>query len=250
MIKIAKDLSVAMCCFYNGEQVINVADQHCTLLLVMQGVVRVDTQKSRCVVVLGRGVWIPAGVEYTLNVMSNTEIKSVYVDPFSRADLSNDYGLVHISPLLNALVEECIFVEPNYGMGTREERIIELVLDELRRLSVLDFDVPFPKDVGLQNLCQRISERIHFPWSIADAADVLNVSERTVSRQFLQVLGLSFTEWLRRERLLKSMEMLASGVSVLDTALNVGYESPSAFSAVFKSRIGMSPMAYVQSIVE
>jgi AraC-like DNA-binding protein len=58
-------------------------------------------------------------------------------------------------------------------------------------------------------------------------------------------MSLTFAEWLRRKRLLLALEYLASGKSVLDTAILIGYDSPSAFSAMFKSRVGVSPTDYL-----
>ena len=81
--------------------------------------------------------------------------------------------------------------------------------------------------------------------SLADIAHLLNISERTVSRQFTQQTGLSFIEWLRRLRLQHSLELLLQGQSVVDVSLAVGYDSPSAFSTAFKQRIGLSPTQYV-----
>jgi AraC-like DNA-binding protein len=108
-----------------------------------------------------------------------------------------------------------------------------------------EFEVPQPALPEYQALIEKISARLSHPWTLADIAHLLNISERTVSRQFTQQTGLSFIEWLRRLRLQHSLELLLQGQSVLDVALAVGYDSPSAFSTTFKQRIGLSPTQYV-----
>lgn len=43
------------------------------------------------------------------------------------------------------------------------------------------------------------------------------------------------------------MNGLALGQSVLDVALELGYDSPSAFSAMFRRTLGVSPSEYFSS---
>ncbi len=49
--------------------------------------------------------------------------------------------------------------------------------------------------------------------------------------------------------LLLSLPRLASGVSILDVSLEHGYQSPSAFSAMFRRSLGVSPTEYLVSNV-
>jgi AraC-like DNA-binding protein len=58
-------------------------------------------------------------------------------------------------------------------------------------------------------------------------------------------LGMSFGQWLRRMRLLLSLPRLAAGVSVLQVALEHGYDSPSAYSAMFRRTLGIAPTVYL-----
>ena len=154
--------------------------------------------------------------------------------------------MVAISELLQALLSSAVGINSHYQTNTREAWIVELILDELRCLTPLaEFEVPQPTLPEYQALLEKISERLSHPWALADIAHLLNISERTVSRQFTQQTGLSFIEWLRRLRLQHSLELLLQGQSVVDVSLTVGYDSPSAFSTAFKQRIGLSPTQYV-----
>ncbi|MCT4965149.1 helix-turn-helix transcriptional regulator, partial [Pseudomonas aeruginosa] len=81
-------------------------------------------------------------------------------------------------------------------------------------------------------------------WSLGDAARRLGVSPRTLTRAFQRETGLSFVQWLRRMRLLASLDALAAGHSILEVALDLGYDSQSAFSAMFRRTLGVSPSLY------
>ena len=45
-------------------------------------------------------------------------------------------------------------------------------------------------------------------------------------------------------RLLAALERLATGVSVTNVALDLGYDSPSAFIAMFRRALGSTPKRY------
>ncbi|MDW6094458.1 helix-turn-helix transcriptional regulator [Vibrio rhizosphaerae] len=218
-------------------------------LHALNGVIRVDTQAGAWVVTANKGLWIPAGVSHSLRITGDVRVRTLFVDPMARADLPNTCVLSTVSPLLTCLIVEAVALPDVRMAGTREERIFELILDELRRLNPIDFYLPHPSSEALITLCRNLSERLSHPWTASDAAKSLGQSERTVSRRFQQELGLTFTEWLRQKRLLHALELLASGCSVLDTALAIGYDSPSAFSAMFKSRTGLSPSEYCPPIL-
>jgi AraC-like DNA-binding protein len=214
------------------------------LLHSLSGVIRVDTQTGCWVIPPNKGMWIPAGVVHRLHITGSVKVRTLFVDPLARADLPNCCTLSDMSPLLQCLIVEAINLPEHRPAGSRSERIFELILDELRTLQSEDFYLPLPQSDVLIDLCERLSQRISHPWTTTDAAQFLGMSERTVSRKFQKELNLTFAEWLRQKRLLTALEYLGSGASVLETALAIGYDSPSAFSAVFKSRMGLSPSDY------
>lgn len=80
--------------------------------------------------------------------------------------------------------------------------------------------------------------------TLEQAAAHLSVSGRTLSRRFQRETGLHFSDWVRRARLLAALNALATGRSVLEVALDLGYDSPSAFSAMFRRVLGVAPSDY------
>ncbi|KEY56996.1 putative response regulatory protein [Serratia sp. DD3] len=220
------------------------------LLHIISGVIRVYTDTNCWVIPPSRGLWIPAGTPHSLIAVGTVEIRTLFIEPLARADLTNVCGIFQVGSLLRELIIAASEFKEEVARGSREERIQELILDELRLLHFTDFNVPMPKDKILLNFCNRVSDRLDHPWELPDAAQLLSVSEKTISRKFHSETGLSFGEWLRRFRILKSMELLASGYTVLDTAIAVGYDSHSSFSTMFKKRVGISPNNFVANKVE
>ena len=75
----------------------------------------------------------------------------------------------------------------------------------------------------------------------------IGASARTLARLFLRETGLSFGAWRRRRILLAALEHLSNGAPVTTVALEMGYDSPSAFFAMFRQTLGKSPTQYLMA---
>jgi AraC-like DNA-binding protein len=71
------------------------------------------------------------------------------------------------------------------------------------------------------------------------------MGRRTFTRTFRKETGMSFATWRQNVRLVDALSRLATGHSVTATALDVGYNSPSAFTAMFRRTFGVPPTHYL-----
>ena len=55
---------------------------------------------------------------------------------------------------------------------------------------------------------------------------------------------MTFGKWRQQLRMLHALRLLAAGESVTTAALEVGYDSTSAFIAAFKAGLGTTPGRY------
>ncbi|WP_241608861.1 AraC family transcriptional regulator [Rosenbergiella epipactidis] len=214
------------------------------LLYSLSGVVSVHTAQGCWIIPPSRGVWLPAGVVHQLTITGKVAARTLFVDPFARADLPTECQVVQVSPLLKELIIAALDLPDHYAANSRAERVYELILDEIRGMSVLPFNLPEPVSSALKKLCMLVRNDLAKPWTTSEAATLLNLSERTLLRHFRQEIGFSFSEWVRRAKLMEAMKRLALGQSVLRVALDLGYESQSAFSTMFRRRLGMPPSHY------
>jgi AraC-like DNA-binding protein len=70
------------------------------------------------------------------------------------------------------------------------------------------------------------------------------MSTRTLYRRFLHETGITFARWKQQARLLESIRRLAEGAPVTTVAVDLGYESPGAFSTMFRRALGTAPRAF------
>ena len=71
------------------------------------------------------------------------------------------------------------------------------------------------------------------------------MSRRSFIRHFRDETGLSFTQWKRAVIAEFALELVASGQKVSSVAFDVGYESVSAFIAMFRRHYGGSPRRFL-----
>jgi AraC-like DNA-binding protein len=119
-----------------------------------------------------------------------------------------------------------------------------LLLDELRALPLLPLHLPMPSDLRVLYICQSLQRQLDDPSTLADWAVHLDVDVKTIQRLFGAQTGMTFGRWRQQARLLRALELLAGGAKVIDIALALGYDSPSAFTTMFRKQFGQKPSRF------
>jgi len=152
-----------------------------------------------------------------------------------------------ISPLMRELILAVMSFKDNYLPDSREGRIAQLILDEIVTLPSLPMVLPMPQGNQLSPLNKMCNALLARPDDIRTGdewAAKFGIDVRTLQRRFVKATGMTFGEWRRQARLVKALERLAAGERVIDVALESGYSSPSAFTAMFKRQFGIAPNAF------
>lgn len=85
-------------------------------------------------------------------------------------------------------------------------------------------------------------------FSLANLAQVAQLSEYHFSRMFKRATGLSPLHYFIRLRMSRARHLLLeTDRSIIDVGLEVGYSSPSHFSQVFRREVGVTPSSYRQT---
>lgn len=217
------------------------------LIHALTGVMFVTSRAGSWVVPTGRAVWMPPHEDHAIRIASHVTMRTVYVREEARPNLPPACEVIEVSPFLREAIVAATQIPLDYASGGRDERVMELILDEIEAAPRLHLHVPMPCDPRLAHLCERLVSDPSASVMLEKLAAEIHVSGRTLARLFHRELGMSFGEWLRRMRLLLSLPRLAAGASVLEVALEHGYDSPSAFTAMFRRTLGVSPTVYLAS---
>ena len=214
------------------------------LIHAISGVMIVGAAAGSWVVPPGRGVWVPPGMTHQIRLAGEVKMRTVFIEPGTRADLGSACRVIRVGALLRQLIVAAVSLPLDYAPGSRDERVMELTLDEIEAAPALQLHVPMPHHARLAALCEELVRDPSLNATLDDWAQRLHMNARTLARLFQRETGMNFGAWCRQVRLLLSLPKLAAGASILEVALSHGYESPSAFTAMFRRTLGMPPSLY------
>ena len=211
------------------------------LLYAISGVMVVYSESSQWTVPSNRGVWMPSGRVHSIRCVGPLKMRSVFVRPDALVDLPAEIRAVSISPLLSELIKVAVGLKLPYTAHTREGRVMQLILDELALLPALPLHLPRPADHRINDICLRLQKNPADSSTLADWSTHLGLDEKTIQRLFRKETGMTFGQWRQQARLLLAVERMAVGEKIIDVAFSLGYESPSAFTNMFKKQFGKTP---------
>lgn len=206
-----------------------------------EGVIEVATDSGRYAAAPLCAVWIPAGVAHSVHCAPDTQIRSLYVASSALPANRRHCTVIAVAPLLRELIRAFGMLPIEYDEQGMDGRLVAVLLDQLLAAPEMGLSLPWPQDARLRRLCKDLHAHPDSRKSLADYSAVFSLSERTLSRLFLQQTGLTFRLWRQRSRLLASLPLLERGERVTDVALACGYDSMSAFIAAFREQMGGTP---------
>jgi AraC-like DNA-binding protein len=210
------------------------------------GIMMVATENGGWVVPPQAGVWIPGGIAHSIRMLGAVATRSVYVEPEAAARLPAACQVLGVAPLLRQLLIAAVDLPLEYPPEGRAAHLVGLLLAELAQAPPLPFCLPAPAEPRLAAACRRFCARPDIGEETADWCDALGMSRRGFTRLFRAETGLSFREWQRRACLQAALPRLAAGDRVTAVALDLGYASPAAFTAMFRQLVGMPPQLWAR----
>jgi AraC-like DNA-binding protein len=218
------------------------------LLYAASGVLTVDVIGEKLFIPPENVVWLPCGCQHSVSTEYGAELKSLYIDD-KYQQLSTEKSLVlKISPMLKALILEISTFDVEYSLSGYENEVISLMLNTLPRLKHVTDHLPWPTSLDLLTMCNQLYEQPGDKKTTLMLAKNLAMSKRTLERKFHRETGMTLQAWNLRLRFLKAIELLSTGHSITNIALDLGYSSPSPFIYMFRKISGMSPGEYLASI--
>lgn len=215
------------------------------LVYASQGVMTVQTEGGTWVVPPLRAVWIPAKVVHSIEMSGAVLMRTLYFDSSLIRNFS-DCAVVNISPLLREMILHICAANALDRRVAADRRMIAFLIDRVKTISAVPLQLPMPKDGRAREVAKILLENSSGK-SLDDVAGEVGASKRTLERLFHSETGLTFGKWRQQLRLLTAIRCLARGQKIIEASLESGYESPSAFIAMFKKALGITPAQYFRS---
>jgi AraC-like DNA-binding protein len=212
------------------------------LAYASRGVLRMTTPDTTWMVPPSRAIWIPPYMTHEVAIVEDAFLRTLYVDRSVIPSGLDECRVVEVSGLLR----ETIAALDERGIEpTRERLLASLALDEITRSAPLPLAVPMPQEKRLRSLCEALLADPAGSGSLEYWAAHVGASTRTIARLFRQELGVSFSQWRQQAILARAIPLLNQGRPMAIVAQELGYQSQSAFSAMFRRAFGESPRAFI-----
>ncbi|WP_445656628.1 AraC family transcriptional regulator [Achromobacter sp. NCFB-sbj8-Ac1-l] len=209
------------------------------LMYAVQGVMQVRAAGSLWLVPPRTALWMPAGVVHETRMRGKVSLRTAYLAP----GLGGGRGptLTGVSPLLHELLLRAVDMPMDYDEAGKDGLIARLLMQEIDWRGLAHLDMPWPVDARLRRIHDHLLRHPADADGLAAWADRLGLSERTLARLFVRELGMGFTAWRHRLRLMVALSRLGQGAPVGVVAHETGYATASAFAAMFKRLTGRLP---------
>lgn len=211
------------------------------LIHAAEGVLQVDAQDGRWVVPPQRGVWIPPGLQHSVQSARRYELCTLYVSASAARHWPRACAVVRCSALVNELLLAGAALGFGWPRGGPGERLLRVLLEQLDLQQSEPMHLPAPRDKRAARVADALRAEPSDRRLLSAWAATVGASERTLARLFVAETGLNFVQWRRQCRLLHAVPMLVAGEPVTQVALAVGYEDASAFARDVKRMLGRRP---------
>jgi AraC-like DNA-binding protein len=225
------------------------------LIYAHAGAITVHTAAGSWVVPPERGVWVPAGMTHSIEMSGNVSMRSLYFAPSlaqgrARKRFPKACSVVNVSPLLRELI---VLANGPGGGGALDRgvptqaHLIAVILDQMSELGEVPLQLTVPRDTHAARAAEILRADPGGPAgarSLDRLARETGASKRTLERRFRAETGMGLGQWRQQLRLLHALRLLAEGQPVTSVALEVGYQSTSAFISMFKKAMGSTPRRY------
>jgi len=152
--------------------------------------------------------------------------------------------VIDVTPLLRELILETMRLNMLADEVPVQARLAAVLIDQIIHRRENPLQINLPSDARARLVAEQAQANLSTMKPISDLVRGSGASVRTMERLFLKETGMTFGRWLTQARALHALERLAAGDSVTMAGFAVGYNSTSAFIAMFKRVIGTTPGTY------
>lgn len=214
------------------------------LLYATSGVMTVATHIGIWIVPPLRAMWIPAFTGHKIKASGRLSMRTLYIDPDYFAGPVESCCVINVSPLLKELIRHAVEIPHLYPFNGPEERLLTVLLDQIKDMQITPLALPIPEDGRLKNIYTQLSANPGDSRTLEEWGKLVGATGRTLARHFRSETGMSFGQWRQQIRVLEALRRLGMNEPVTTVAIELGYDSPSAFISMFKKTLGKTPGRY------
>ena len=231
------------------ENYVGEAHQHPwgQLAYASKGIMKVATPGASFIIPPQKAVWLPRYTPHTMSSRFGISFRSLYLHNSWTRKLPEVATVINVNCLLRELIlEAASWIEQT--LSEQQERLVSVLIDQVEMAKEAPLFLKVPTDKRLLQIANRLMSDPADSLSLESWSRGIGATSRTLNRLFVKETQMGFVEWRQRLRILYSLDRLERGENVAAIALDLGYESDSAFITMFKKHLGVSPKKYFKQI--
>ncbi|WMJ70934.1 helix-turn-helix transcriptional regulator [Stenotrophomonas sp. 24(2023)] len=217
------------------------------LLGAASGLLRIEAGPLHWLLPAGHLAWLPPALPHALASIGAFDGWSLYFSADRCAALPDTARLFQPSALLQAAIPR-VLGWPAGPLQSTHHRLLGVMADEIAASTPLPLAMPQPADRRLRRIATALARTPHDNRGMDAWASLAGLSTRSLARHWQASTGMGLAEWRQRLRVLLALPRLLEGEAVTTVALSLGYDTPSAFIAVFKRELGLTPTGYTRAM--
>ncbi len=219
------------------------------LLFLTEGLVEAEiTGSGTWIVPPQRAVWIPPYIEHEIRMIHSARLNNVYITEQAANHLPRNCQVMNVSKLLRELIIHLANMPLLYDEQGADGRLVDVFLDQLDLSEEAPLHLPMPNSKALLQITETLLASPQEHYSMQYWQQHLGISSRTLARRFLEETTMTYSQWRQQAKLLNALQRIAQGEAVANIALDLGYQSQSAFISMFKKALGKTPAKYFTSL--
>jgi len=217
--------------------------QRSLLIYVVRGALHCEAENNIWITPPTMVLWLPRGTFHEAYAYGDYSSYGVWVD--ADEGMPKECCIASVTPLLRELILRASSFPEMAPADSHERRILDVIMGEIGLLPWENLRLPMPTSTRIRHLVEAMIADPASRDSAIEWAARFGLSERTMSRLFIQDIGMSWGDWKRQLHVTLALQRMANGSSVQTVGLSLGYESASSFIAMFKRTLGKPPGQYL-----
>ncbi|MEZ2721090.1 helix-turn-helix transcriptional regulator [Paenalcaligenes hominis] len=231
----------------NSEEQPEHRHQKGQLIMAVRGGVTCQVPSALWMVPPQHAVWIPSQMPHSSFATANAKIYFLLIE-VTAASMPTECCTLALPPHVREMIRYLAQQDPLYNANSATERLVTVLLEQLTLCDQEKLCLPISTHPKIHLMTQRLLNDPSDRTTLANWAQQLAMSDRTLARLLVKETGLSFGKWRQQLHLLIALQLLAAGTAVQTVAGHLGYDSVTAFITMFKKSLGKAPTHYFAAL--
>ncbi|HCR1107305.1 TPA: helix-turn-helix domain-containing protein [Klebsiella aerogenes] len=186
-------------------------------------------------------IWLPAHTSHHSIAFTEIEYAIIHVHEKLCKQLPTEVETLKINGIIKEIIKDFSRRSVGHISSVTDINLANVLIEQLALCESFNCFLPLSEDSIISKITKKMIDEPDGLYTLKNWSDNIGLSERTLSRRFLSSTGINFNEWKLRRKVLLAISLLQEGKSVKYVSSCLGYHDPSAFIAMFRLRMGITP---------